>query len=192
MGEGTAARGGSVETRHGMAGNAQAPLAATLGRLADYQRASDLFHAARDAAIDIERTSRTIASLQSKEGVRAQGYGPSGRGGVSDPMRATDVRVDYEERVRSRREENYALIDLACAVIYGSDQSGSGGVDAMLGPRYADTLWWRYCAAATWAEVAEGTGMSERWCRDAERVAFDEIDAYGILRMAEGNGLAEG
>ena len=34
--------------------------------------------------------------------------------------------------------------------------------------------------------------MSERWCRDAVGVAMDVIDSYGLSRMAEGRGLAEG
>ena len=106
-------------------------------------------------------------------------------------MRATDRRMDYEARCRRRLEEDYELIDVACDVIYGSDQS-TGGVGAVLGSAYADALWWRYCAGATWPEVADGCGMSERWCRDAVGVAMDVIDSYGLSRMAEGRGLAEG
>lgn len=161
-------------------------------RLGSYGCARDLFEAARDAAEDAERTSRTIERMEGREGVRAQSYQPRTLGGGGDSMRATDARIDYESRVRRRREEDYALIDLACAVIYGSDQTGSGGVAAMLGPAYADALWWRYCAAATWPEVAEGCGMSERWCQRSMRVSFDTIDSYGLARVVSGLGIAEG
>ena len=106
-------------------------------------------------------------------------------------MRATDARMDFEGRIERRREEDYRLIDAACSVIYGSDQS-TGGVGAILGAAYADALWWRFCAAATWPEVAEGTGMSVRWCKDAVGVAMDVIDSYGLERMSRGLGLAEG
>lgn len=156
-----------------------------------YQSARDFFEAVRDASEDAERTSRTIRAMESREGVRAQSYGPRGRGGSHDPMAATDARMDYEERYRRRVEEDYRLIDEACDVIYGADQS-TGGVGAILGAPYADALWWRYCAAATWPEVAEGAGMSERWCRDAVGVAMDVVDSYGLERMARGLGLAEG
>lgn len=158
-----------------------------------YATATDLFEATREAARDAERIRRSLARMESREGVRTQSYDAHGRSGHrADQMRATDERMDYEERVRGRQSEDYALIDLCCDVIYGSGQTGSGGVCSMLGSQYADCLWWRFCAAATWPEVAEGCGMSERWCRDAVRVACDTIDAYGLDRMRDGLGLAEG
>lgn len=157
-----------------------------------YLSARDFFAAVRDASREADRTLRTIRDMESREGVRAQGYEARGRsGGPADAMRATDRRMDYEARCRRRLEEDYELIDVACDVIYGSDQS-MGGVGAVLGSAYADALWWRYCAGATWPEVADGCGMSERWCRDAVGVAMDVIDSYGLSRMAEGRGLAEG
>ena len=157
-----------------------------------YQSARDLFEATREAARDADRISRTIARMESREGLHAQSYQPSVRGGDHDASAATDARIDYEGRVRRRRDEDYALIDLACSVIYGADQVGSGGVSALLGPSYADALWWRYCAAATWPEVAAGTGMSERWCQQAVSLALDVVDAHGIERMVSGLGFAEG
>ncbi|MGN9233696.1 hypothetical protein ACTM8Z_00095 [Atopobiaceae bacterium HCP3S3_D6] len=156
-----------------------------------YASAHDFFEAVREASRDAERTRRAVSRMESREGVRAQSYGPRGRGGTRDAMAATDERMDYEERCRARVEADYALIDAACDVIYGRDQR-TGGVGALLGAAYADALWWRYCAAATWPEVAAGTGMSERWCRDAVRAATDVADAYGLERMASGLGLAEG
>ena len=148
---------------------------------------------ARDlhAASEADRFSRAIARMESREGARARSYAERvSVGGDRDVMEPTDRRIDYEERCR-RRDEDYALIDCACEVIYGRDQC-SGGIDAILGSAYADALWWRYCAAATWPEVAGGVGMSERFCRVAVRVALDTIDAYGLDRVATGLGLAEG
>lgn len=157
-----------------------------------YQSARALFGDVRGAALDAERVSRTVSSLEAREGVRAQGYGPRGRGGGRDPMGATDERIDYESRVRRRLEGDYALIDAGSAVAYGADQMGSGGVEALLGPAYADVLWWRYCAAATWDRVAREVGMSKRWCQDASEAALDAVDAYGVWRMLAGVGTAEG
>lgn len=153
--------------------------------------ARDFFESVRSAAIDADSITRRIRAMESREGVRAQTYGPRGRGGVRDAMAATDARLDFESRIERRREEDYRLIDAACSVIYGADQS-TGGVGAILGAAYADALWWRFCAAATWPEVAEGAGMSERWCKDAVGVAMDVIDSYGLERMSRGLGLAEG
>lgn len=159
--------------------------------LYEYQSAGDLFEAAREAAKDADRISRTLARMESREGLHAQSYQPSVRGGDHDVRATTDARLDYERRVRRRREEDYALIDLACSVIYGSDQTGSGGVAALMGADYADALWWRFCAAETWEAVAAGTGMSERWCQQAVPYAFDVIDSYGIRRVIDGLGIAE-
>lgn len=153
--------------------------------------ARDFFASVRDAARDADRTTGIIRSMEAREGVRAQTYGPRGRGGVRDAMAATDARMDFEERYRRRLDEDYELIDRACDVIYGADQS-TGGVGAILGAAYADALWWRFCAAATWPDVAEGTGMSVRWCKDAVGVAMDVVDSYGLERMSKGLGLAEG
>lgn len=154
--------------------------------------ASDFFESVRSAAIDADSITRRLRTMEAREGVRAQSYEARGKSsGTGDAMRATDARIDFESRIERRRDEDYRLIDAACSVIYGADQS-TGGVGAILGAAYADALWWRFCAAATWPEVAEGAGMSERWCKDAVGVALDVIDSYGIERMASGLGLAEG
>ena len=161
--------------------------------MSEWARARDLMEAARRSAIEAERTRRALERMASREGPRAQSYSPgTSPGRVADPMATTDERMDYEARMRTRVEADYAIIDEACDVIYGSDQTGSGGVCSLLGSAYADCLWWRFCAAATWAEVAEGCGMSERWCRDAVSVACDVVDAYGVGRVVRGLGLAEG
>lgn len=158
---------------------------------ADYLRARDFFDAVRDAAQDADRIAHALERMAAAEGVRAQGYEVRGRsGGTSDAMRRTDERIDWEERYRRRRDEDYQFIDLACDVIYGGQDQVSGGVGALLGPAYADCLWWRYCAAAPWPEVARGCDRSERWCRDAVRVALDVVDGYGLAQVAAGLGVA--
>ena len=161
--------------------------------MSEWAHARDLMEAARQASMEAERARRSLARMEAREGPRSPSLDLHGTGGVSaDPMGATDSRMDWEARMRGRLTADYALVDLACDVIYGSDQTGSGGVCSLLGSAYADCLWWRYCAAATWPEVAERCGMSERWCRDAVAVACDAVDAYGVGRVIRGLGLAEG
>jgi hypothetical protein len=162
----------------------------TLPSLSQYATARDLFDATRDASIDADRIARTLRRMGSREGVRAQSYEPHGRrGSIGDAMQATDARIDYERRVRERQRSDYALIDIACDVLYGHDQV-TGGLAVLMGAAYADCLWWRYCAAATWGDTARGCGMSERWCRDAIAPAMDTMDAYGLERVSRGLGLA--
>lgn len=172
------------------------PVGAVIGvvRLYEYQSASDLFEAAREAAADAERIGRDLGRAAAACGLRghAPTGAPGGRGSASDPMAPVDRFLDQEARTRRRLDEDYALIDLACGVIYGTGQDGRGGVCALLGPATADALWWRYCGGAPWASVARHVGMSERWCISATAAALDVVDGYGWRRVAGGMGDAEG
>lgn len=156
-----------------------------------YASARDLFEAARDAALEVERTRRTISRMEQAEGVRAQGYQPPVRRSREDVngTARTDARIDVEERMRRRIDEDYRLIDLAAEVCYGA-WPASGGVAALLGSAYADVLYFRYCQADPWGAVADKVGLSEKWCREAARPALDQVDAYGVDAVRQGLGLA--
>ena len=156
-------------------------------------RARDFFASVRAAADEAERTRNQIERMEAAEGVRAQGYTPGvsrSRADVNGTARVIS-RVDYESRMRRRLEEDYALIDRGCSVIYGSDQTGMGGVDALLGSATADTMWWRFCDGAGWSKVAREVGRSESWCRLAVETALDVCDQYGMDAMTQGLGIAE-
>lgn len=158
-----------------------------------YASARDLFEAVREASRDASDIRSRLSSLESACGLRAQRYdAPSPRGGVSDPMRSVDIYVDQEERLRRRQDEDYELIGLASSVIYGTSEDGDGGIQALLGPRQADAMWWRFCAAQSWPVVAAMAGASESWCKRAVRAALDTVDSYGWRAVAEGVGVAEG
>ncbi len=144
----------------------------------------------RRCSAECERARLALERMESREGPRAQGYQPRVTGAASSGMGATDARIDYEERMRARLRRDYHVVDLACSVIYGDEDSG--GVGALLGDRYADCLWWRFCACETWHVVAERCGMSESWCRAAVPVALETVDSYGLVRVAAGVGIAEG
>ena len=160
----------------------------------EYARAADFFDAVRLAALDAERVTRRLAQMEAREGVRAQGYEAQGHGTRSD-VNGTDAtvgRMDWEARVAARREGDYRLIDRACEVIYGNDQTGMGGIASLLGSATADAVWWRFCGAAQWREVAQRVEMSERWCQDQVAAAMDVCDAYGMEAMRQGLGVACG
>ena len=159
----------------------------------DFSSAEDFFEAVRHASREAERTRLTLLRMEAREGVRAQGYEPRVMvGGERDKMAATDSRIDYETRMAERIEQDYALLDMACAVLYGRE-SGKGGVDALMGSAVADCISFRYVDARPWREVAALLGYS-RWSRrslrDMCQRGFDRIDSLGWERAIEGIGDA--
>lgn len=149
----------------------------------------DFFESVREAALDAERTRRQLEAMESREGVKAQRYGTSVQGGTHDVMAATDARIDRERAWAARIERDYALIDEACEIIYGTDNRG--GIASLLGTATADAMFWRYCAAVTWAEVARNVSYSRQWCYRAVAVAFELIDSAGVEAVMRGEGMAE-
>lgn len=162
-------------------------------RFEDYSNARDFFEAVREASREAERTRLTLMQMESREGVRAQGYEPRvSVGGERDRMAHTDSRIDYEARMAERIEEDYALLDMACQVLYGRE-SGKGGVDALMGSAAADCISFRYVDARPWSEVAALLGYS-RWSvnslRDLCQQGFDAVDALGWGHVIDGVGDA--
>lgn len=151
--------------------------------------AREFFESVRLAAMDADRTARMLSEMESREGVRAQSYGPRSTGGTCDPMRATDARIDREAEWRQRIEHDYALIDEASEVIYGP--GNEGGIAVLLGTPTADAMWWRYCDAASWDEVSKAVGYSVRSCLRMVEVAHDTIDSLGVGAVKAGDGGAD-
>lgn len=162
-------------------------------RFEDYRDARDFFESVREASREAERTRLTLLQMEAREGVRAQTYAERvSVGGERDRMAQTDARMDYEERMRERIEEDYALLDLACKVLYG-EESGKGGLDALMGSAVADCMSFRYVDARPWPEVAALLGYS-RWSRrslrDLCQQGFDAIDFFGWDNVLGGVGDA--
>ncbi len=159
-----------------------------------YQSARELFEAAREASRDAERIRSQLLAMEG----RALSLG----GGGFDPRvssshdpdrmgREISALVDRERELRRRQEEDYALLDLACAVLYGDDNDA--GLDKLVPEGWwADVLWWRYLDGATWEEVGRAVGYSPRRCFDIAQAALDIVDANGLARTRQGLGGAEG
>lgn len=162
-------------------------------RFEDYSNARDFFEAVREASREAERTRLTLLQMEAREGARAQTYAERvAVGGERDRMAQIDARMDYEERMRERIEQDYRLLDMACAVLYGRE-SGKGGLDALMGSAVADCLSFRYVDARPWEEVAALMGYS-RWSRrslrDLCQQGFDAIDFFGWDNVLGGVGDA--
>lgn len=160
--------------------------------LETFASARDLFDAARDAALECDRTRRMLMAMESAEQTAGSQLGAKvSHGSISDPMRRVDARIDRESALYQRIEEDEALMDAATRVLYGAEQDGNGGVCAMLGTVYADVLWWHYLACETWLRTGAIVGYSQQHCKRFRDVAFELIDAHGIAAVIAGDGMAE-
>lgn len=139
---------------------ALAPARVRAASPSDYADAREFFAAVRDAAREAGRIQSTAHRMQDSEGLCGSGgFEPRVRSTNSDPsgMSRVDARIDFEAANARRLEEDYALIDAACAVIYGRDGHGDG-LERLMGSAVSDCMWWRFCAAESWAVVAEACG----------------------------------
>ncbi len=87
--------------------------------------------------------------------------------------------VDREAALRQRQDEDYDLMDLACAVLYGADNET--GLASLVPTWWADVLWWHYLDGATWQRTADAVGYSEQRCRQVRDTCLDTIDSWGIV-----------
>ena len=157
-----------------------------------YQTARDLFDAAREAALDAERIRRQLRAMDEEvPGLGSAGFEARVRS-TPDPDRMAarvSARADQEERLKARREQDYALIDAACEILYGPDNEG--GLWALVGWP-ADAIYHHYLALRTWGETAALMGYNVSYVYERVAAAFDLADANGDMWTRLGRGLAEG
>lgn len=158
-----------------------------------YQFASarELFEAAREASRDAERIRRQLDAMEQRaEGLGGSGFEPRVRS-TSDPDRMggrVAALVDRESILRERQEEDYAIIDLACAVLYGTDNQA--GLWALVGWR-ADAIALHYLDDLPWSLVAQRMCYSESHVKQQASAALDVADGWEIHRVVQGVGAAE-
>ena len=133
--------------------------------------------------------SRAKAELEALEERRLSlgGHGSSPVSGTRSDVNGTAASialVDRETALHRRVEEDYALLDRACEVIYGAD--GDHGIERGLGTRFADVVWHRSCGEETWDEVSRAVRMSEKTCRRYYDAAMDYCDSLGLVGAIEG------
>lgn len=163
--------------------------------LTSYTCAEDFFEAVRDASKERADILGTIASMERREGVRAQGYEALGRsGGARDRMAATDDRMDYERSRAPLLAEDDAIIRLANSLIWGGDGGDlSGGVASLAGERVATAMEMRYVHRLSWAVAARRMGYSPRSGQivaDLCRLGLDVVDSHRLMAVARGEGDA--
>ena len=158
-----------------------------------YTSARELFEAAREASVDVLRIGRQVAELEAR--ATATGGGIVTTTGHAHHQgdnvgRIVAAQAQTLERLAKREEEDYRLIDAACAVLYGSDGT-SDGLYALVGWP-ADAIWWHFLGLKRWEDVAALVGFDTRWTQAKVRQALELADSNGMLATVAGIGMAEG
>lgn len=155
-----------------------------------FSRARDLFDATRDASREADGIARQLRALEE----RALSMGSPGTDArvrtTPDPQhrnRMADAYMDRAEGLRRRQDDDYRLIDLACAVLYGEDNEA--GLASIAPPWWADALWWHYVNGASWPETAKAVHYSPQRCQQVRSLAFDTIDSWGFAATIAGRQL---
>ena len=154
-----------------------------------FRDARELFEAAREASRDAERIRRQLEAMEQRALSLGGGMGERvSSTGEPDRMAGRVAGlVDVEESLRERQAQDYALIDLACAVLYGTDSRA--GLWSLVGWR-ADAICQHYLNGLTWAEVGAVLGYSEQHVWREAQVALDVCDGWGLADVMAGRGGA--
>lgn len=123
--------------------------------------------------------------MMAREGARAQAYDALPRGtGVSDPMAATDARIDAEESARTELAALEREVADARAVCRGIRSANPAH------PLWGDAIELHYIELMGWAEIGRYLGCTGEAVRRAAYAALDWVDMVGIAAAREGCGQA--
>lgn len=150
--------------------------------------AREYFVTVRDAAVELDRTSRTLERMRARTQPKAQRYDAVGGGsGHSDPMDRVVEVVDFEAVMRRRMEDDRELLADAARVLYGED--GRAGVAKGMGSAYADAVYHRALDARTWDAVAREMYMAQSTVIRLYDAAMDYVDSAGLDGATRGDSL---
>lgn len=156
-----------------------------------YSTAREFFEAARSAALDADRIRRQLDAMEHRAySLGSGGFEPRVRS-TSDPDRigsTVSTLLEQGDRLRERADEDYRIIDAACAILYGADNRS--GLYALVGWP-ADAIYHHYLALRTWDEVARMMGYSTRHVQRSVDAALELADANGQMWTELGIGLAQ-
>lgn len=159
-----------------------------------YQTSKELFEATREAVQDAARVALALDELDASAAhvsgglvVGAIGGGHAGNDRVG---RIVVGQLRQREKLEKRLADDLALIDRACEVLYGSDQTSSGL--AQIAPSWwADAIYHRYIGCQKWEKVAQLVMFHKRYVQVQVQAAFELMDENGMTATIEGQGQAE-
>ena len=138
----------------------------------------------RDASRDIDRITRTIELMKSREDVGGASLGQMSHGSASDPMGRVDVRMDFEHHQAEVLTNSRMVIDQAKNLLIGAD--GRAGLSMAFGDEYAEMLRLYYLELEPLKVLAAAFKTSRQTVRRRMDMAFDFIDSNGYDNTARG------
>ena len=145
--------------------------------------AREYFDSVRTAVRARARCLARVSAMRAREGLRGASVTAMRGGGTSDPMGATDARVDAEREARAEVSQLDAEIAAARAVCRGVRESCPS-------QRWGDVLELRYCEDLSVAETAAALSISARSAARDTSAALDFVDSIGIACARAGMGAA--
>lgn len=160
-----------------------------------YESARGLFDAAREAATDVQRVTKELDVLERGEGSTAYGaHSFEARIRVGRTCDRTAnmavTRADRREQLSRRLEADYAVIDAACAVLYGNDQMHDG-LATLVPSWWCDAIYYHYLALWKWKDVASFLCYSTEHVIRSASAALETADANRAMWTRMGVGFAE-
>lgn len=155
--------------------------------------ATEFFERVRAASIDAARCKRILESLE-EIATRLGGAGFEVRvhGSGRDRLeRSLAKYIDTERRLQARIAEDYQLIDLGNAIVYGSPQVD--GIADIVRPKcqwWADAVYWHYLGLLDWATINVRVGHANSG--RAARSALELCDRLNLVTMHLRHHDAEG
>lgn len=144
----------------------------------------EFFTQARDAALSIDRRVSAIERLKGDIGLKAQTYGPKGRsGGIADPSRGYDRRIDAIDRLDREIEAARAIVadaETVCLGIEAANPHNKG---------WSDAIYLYYLQGMLWKQAARYMGYSTKHTVRLANAGLDWVDGVGIARA---RGYGEG
>lgn len=143
--------------------------------------ATEYFEQARTSVRAKRRLEQRLRALVESEGVKAQSYTVSAHSsGVSDPMRRTDARMDFEPAAMAEIRAHDEEIDAARAVLERFRRAEPAQVEGAVAVEF------RYLLDLSWREVAMRLGVSKRAAQWDAAECLHTMDDYGITRLQHG------
>ena len=153
-----------------------------------YSASRAFFDRVLEASRDAERIQRQLTEMQERAAL------PSGQADAHAHVRGGRNRdrlgesvvtlVTAEERLEKRLEADYAMLDTATAVLYGTDLDR--GLCAFVPNWVCDALYQHYCNGFAWPRVAQIMRYERRYVMGKVKAAFALMYRNGMTATIEG------